>query len=126
MNTKVTFIRDKVCMQRLKQKNSLHALFPHYPYRDKEYITFCVSGYRSAIAASLLRKAGYKVKDINRGFAAVSVYSPSHTTTGSVRRAALVDLLPPPSHISARSVHVRVTSLPLLHVILSLNRCAQL
>lgn len=52
--------------------------------RDTEYIAFCVAGYRSAIAASVLRDQGYKVTDIRGGFAAISVYAPRLTTTGAV------------------------------------------
>ena len=43
-----------------------------------------MSGYRSAIATSLLRRAGFKVRDIFGGFAAISWTAPSHTTSGSV------------------------------------------
>jgi len=52
--------------------------------KDKSYIAFCTAGYRSAIAASILRRSGFKVLDVAEGFAAVSVYAPEHTTTGVV------------------------------------------
>ena len=43
-----------------------------------------MSGYRAAIATSILKRAGFKVRDINGGFAAISVYAPDLTTTGKV------------------------------------------
>ncbi len=57
--------------------------------RNEKYIAYCVSGYRSAIASSLLRQAGYNVVDINFGFAAVSVFAPTHTTSGQVSVACI-------------------------------------
>ena len=52
--------------------------------RSVDYVAFCVSGYRSAIATSLLRKAGFRVRDIFGGFAAINWTAPSHTTSGAV------------------------------------------
>ena len=52
--------------------------------RSGGYIAFCVSGYRSAIATSLLRKAGFRVRDIFGGFAAINFTAPSYTTSGAV------------------------------------------
>lgn len=52
--------------------------------KSKKYIAYCVSGYRSAIATSFLKQAGFEVMDINLGFAAVSVFAPDSTTTGKV------------------------------------------
>jgi rhodanese-related sulfurtransferase len=52
--------------------------------RSSEYVAFCVSGYRSAIATSLLRRAGFRVRDIHGGFAAISWTAPSQTTSGKV------------------------------------------
>ena len=52
--------------------------------RSGDYIAFCVSGYRSAIATSLLRKAGFRVRDIFGGFAAINFTAPSYTTSGAV------------------------------------------
>ncbi|XP_064398734.1 uncharacterized protein LOC135345254 [Halichondria panicea] len=52
--------------------------------KSQKYIAYCVSGYRSAIASSLLRQAGFDVVDVTFGFAAVSVFAPTHTTTGKV------------------------------------------
>ena len=61
-----------------------------HTHRETEYITFCVSGYRSATAVSLLRREGYKARDIYGGFAAVSVYEPELTTTGQVSQVRTV------------------------------------
>ncbi len=58
-------------------------------YRSQKYIAYCVSGYRSAIASSLLRQAGFDVVDVTFGFAAVSVFAPTHTTTGKVCNSTL-------------------------------------
>lgn len=33
-----------------------------------KYLCFCIGGFRSAIAVSLLREAGYIVEDIKRGY----------------------------------------------------------
>lgn len=52
--------------------------------KKTNYIAFCKAGFRSAIASSVLRKAGYSVQDIIGGFAAINVYAPTHTTTGEV------------------------------------------
>ncbi len=49
-----------------------------------DYLTFCTSGYRAAIASSILKEAGFKVRDIRGGFAAVSVYAPELTTSEKV------------------------------------------
>ena len=55
-----------------------------FSYRDRKYIAFCTSGYRSVIASSILRSRGYNVVDVHGGFAAISVYNPETTTTGKV------------------------------------------
>lgn len=52
--------------------------------KDRKYIAFCTSGYRSVIASSILRSKGYNVVDVHGGFAAISVYNPETTTTGKV------------------------------------------
>ena len=59
------------CVSFSLQRQELHCLLP--------------GSYRSAIATSILRKAGFKAQDVIGGFAAVSVYAPEHTTTGVVR-----------------------------------------
>jgi hydroxyacylglutathione hydrolase len=63
--------------------------------RSVDYVAFCVSGYRSAIATSLLRKAGFRVRDIFGGFAAINWTAPSHTTSRAVcpRMKAIADSL---------------------------------
>lgn len=75
----------------------LASINSHLAQLDKstDYIAFCVSGYRSAIATSLLRRAGFKVRDVYGGFAAISVYAPSHTTSGSVcpRMQTIIDTM---------------------------------
>lgn len=52
--------------------------------KDKVYLVFCSSGYRSAIAASVLKRWGFKGQDIVSGFASVSYHSPELTTSGKV------------------------------------------
>jgi predicted sulfurtransferase len=55
------------------------------PNRDDKYVAYCTGGYRSTIAASILRKKGFKVQDVVKGFAAISVTAPELTTKGEVR-----------------------------------------
>lgn len=52
--------------------------------KDQKYIAFCAGGFRSTIAASILKARGFKVQDVDKGFAAISVTSPLVTTTGKV------------------------------------------
>lgn len=52
--------------------------------KDQKYIAFCAGGFRSTIAASILKSKGFKVQDVDKGFAAISVTSPLLTTTGKV------------------------------------------
>ena len=54
-------------------------------YRTGKYIAFCTSGYRSVVAASILRKEGFNIQDIYGGFAAISVSASELTTSGKVR-----------------------------------------
>ena len=53
--------------------------------RNKSYIAFCLGGFRSTIATSILNKLGFKVQDVIKGFASISVNAPELTTTGKVR-----------------------------------------
>ena len=68
----------------LTQHTHTHTHTHTHVHRSTEYVAFCVSGYRSAIATSILRKAGFTVRDVYGGFAAVSVFASSHTTSGKV------------------------------------------
>ena len=50
--------------------------------KDKKYICYCKSGFRSSTAVSLLEGMGYHASDIFGGFAAISTYAPNLTTKG--------------------------------------------
>lgn len=53
-------------------------------HRDQNYLAFCLGGFRSTIAASILTSQGFKVQDIDKGFASISVNASQLTTTGKV------------------------------------------
>ena len=67
---------------------TLHLPLPHIRdqasklSKDKKYICYCKSGFRSSTAVSLLEGMGYQASDLFGGFAALSTYAPSLTTKG--------------------------------------------
>lgn len=52
--------------------------------KDLPVVCYCKGGFRSAIAVSLLLKNGFTTQDVSKGFAAISTYCPSCTSTGKV------------------------------------------
>ena len=67
---------------------------PLYLCSRHDYLTFCTSGYRAAIASSVLKRAGFKVRDIRGGFAAISVYASDLTTSEKVSYHDNIIMLP--------------------------------
>ena len=61
---------------------------------SKLIVCYCKGGFRSAIACSLLLKAGFNAQDIVLGFAAVSVYSPTVTSSGEVNPLIMYHMSP--------------------------------
>ena len=65
-----------------------HLPLPHFRdeanklSKDKKYICYCKSGFRSSTAVSLLEGMGYHASDVFGGFAALSTYAPNLTTKG--------------------------------------------
>ena len=50
--------------------------------KEKKYVCYCKSGFRSSSAVSILEGMGLEVCDIFGGFAALSTYAPDLTTKG--------------------------------------------